>query len=624
MFSLLKSKSKTLDQFMVCALILNLVWIIFWFGGVNMSQAWVAYAGLSVCIVISTILSERNKECLVINSRLAGLGVFTVSYILILTLIVPVIYYGRYQLVNTLPAVFAFFIIKKHVRTVEVASMTVFAIILIGTCSSLYAVFQSVTQSNAVLWQERPVNYANRYGSVFVNPNHHAGFLNCIIPITFSFLFFSRGRKQAKIIGILAFCIMVLALYLTKSRGGWIAAMLVTSVLTFLCLKKSASKHSVLFLVIGVISFGAGVYYFSDGFRERLLGVFSTNTNQSGMFRAWLWLPAFEMWVDHPIFGVGPGQFNIRFPEYRTPLTQLNPIHVHNDFLEILVEYGIIGGLLVLGLIAQFCHVINPMLKREVGCIIKTGCVTTDKTFMFIGCTASIIGILVHSFFEFNLRIPAILMLLSICVSLLLVLVDLEGVGRVTLKHKKLSFVYSIALVGLVIYSAPIWFQFAREDRLLQSALQRFDDNPDLFSDLIEASRIMPDNPETQFWVGEEIRRSIERKSTRTSFSIAEALVWLNRSSSINPFNARTHMTIGRALLEKGDRTEAYAAFEKAYKMSPNDTLTINPLVGVALAQGDSVRARLLVDKSLSINDWDNWEAQNYKNILDESESRRR
>ena len=108
MLSLLKSKSKTPDQFMVCALILNLVWIIFWFGGVNMSQAWVAYAGLSVCILISTILSERNKECLVINSRLAGLGVFTMSYILILTLIVPVIYYGRYQLVSTLPAVLLF------------------------------------------------------------------------------------------------------------------------------------------------------------------------------------------------------------------------------------------------------------------------------------------------------------------------------------------------------------------------------------------------------------------------------------------------------------------------------------------------------------------------------------
>jgi O-antigen ligase len=624
MFSLLKLKFKNPDQLMVCALILNLVWIIFWFGGVNMSQAWIAYAGLSVCIVISAILAARKKECLVINSRLVGLGMLTVVYILILTLIVPVIYYGRYQLVNTLPAVFAFFIIKNHVRTVDVASMTVFSIIMIGTCSSLYSVFQYVTQSTAVLWQERPINYANRYGSVFVNPNHHAGFLNCIIPITFSFLFFSRGRKIAKIIGVLALCVMVFALYLTKSRGGWIAATLVTSVLMFLCLKKSGAKYSVLLVVIGVISVGVGVFYFSDGFRERLLGVFSTNSNQSGMFRAWLWLPAFQMWVDHPIFGVGPGQFNIRFPEYRTAFTQLNPIHVHNDFLEILVEYGLIGGLLVLGLIGQIFTIINPALKREVGCIIKTGCVYSDKTFVFIGCTASTIGILFHSFFEFNLRIPAIFMLLAICVSLLLALSDQESMTRVTLKYKKASLVYPLAVVGLVIYSAPIWFQLAREDRLLQSALQRFEGNPYLFSDLVEASRIMPDNPETHFWLGEEIRRSIEKKSTSTSFSIAEALVWLNRSSIINPFNARTQMTIGRALLEKGDRTEAYAAFEKAYKMSPNDTLTINPLVGVALAQGDSIRARLLVDKSLSINDWDNWEAQNYKNILDEAESRRR
>jgi len=196
-----------------------------------MSQAWVAYAGLSICIVISAILAARNKECLMINSRLAGLGMLTVVYILILTLIVPVIYYGRYQLVNTLPAVFAFFIIKKHVRTVDVASMTVFSIIMIGTCSSLYSVFQYVTQSTAVLWQERPINYANRYGSVFVNPNHHAGFLNCIIPITFSFLFFSRGRKIAKIIGVLALCVMVFALYLTKSRGGWIAATICSKII---------------------------------------------------------------------------------------------------------------------------------------------------------------------------------------------------------------------------------------------------------------------------------------------------------------------------------------------------------------------------------------------------------
>ena len=59
-----------------------------------MSQAWVAYAGLSICIVLSAILAARNKECLVINSRLAGLGILTVIYTLILIIVVPVIYYG--------------------------------------------------------------------------------------------------------------------------------------------------------------------------------------------------------------------------------------------------------------------------------------------------------------------------------------------------------------------------------------------------------------------------------------------------------------------------------------------------------------------------------------------------
>ena len=105
---------------------------------------------------------------------------------------------------------------------------------------------------------------------------------------------------------------------------------------------------------------------------------------------------------------------------------------------------------------------------------------------------------------------------------------------------------------------------------------------------------------------------------------MAEALVWLNRSARLNPFNARTQMTIGRALLQQGNIQEAHNAFEKAYKMSPNDILTINPLIGSVIAQGDFARARLLVNDSLGINDWDNWEAQNYKNMIEESENRRR
>lgn len=75
-------------------------------------------------------------------------------------------------------------------------------------------------------------------------------------------------------------------------------------------------------------------------------------------------------------------------------------------------------------------------------------------------------------------------------------------------------------------------------------------------------------------------------------------------------------MTIGRCYLMSGQTNTAIAMLESAYKMSPYDTLTINPLAGTYLKIGNLTEARRLVDLSLSINDWNNQEATFYHNIL--------
>ncbi|MEQ1895380.1 MAG: O-antigen ligase family protein, partial [Planctomycetota bacterium] len=74
--------------------------------------------------------------------------------------------------------------------------------------------------------------------------------------------------------------------------------------------------------------------------------------------RGYVWSAALGMVVDAPLTGVGPGQFQAAFPPYRDPreielsrhgvCSELDTEveHAHNDYLQFLVELGLVGGLL--------------------------------------------------------------------------------------------------------------------------------------------------------------------------------------------------------------------------------------------------------------------------------------
>ena len=53
---------------------------------------------------------------------------------------------------------------------------------------------------------------------------------------------------------------------------------------------------------------------------------------------------SFRMWQDYPLFGAGAGSFYGVFPRYREREAERGFLeHAHNDYLEFLAEYGILG-----------------------------------------------------------------------------------------------------------------------------------------------------------------------------------------------------------------------------------------------------------------------------------------
>ncbi len=105
------------------------------------------------------------------------------------------------------------------------------------------------------------------------------------------------------------------------------------------------------------------------------------------------------MFEQRPWTGWGLGNFAVVYPRYRTFPTDLYVNEAHNDFIQFLTETGILGfaaGLFLLAVVFRrgFSHL------RQSG-------YTSWRTTAVAASLGGVVGIVVHSLFDFNLQIPA-------------------------------------------------------------------------------------------------------------------------------------------------------------------------------------------------------------------------
>ncbi|MFV0276389.1 MAG: O-antigen ligase family protein [Parahaliea sp.] len=109
---------------------------------------------------------------------------------------------------------------------------------------------------------------------------------------------------------------------------------------------------------------------------------------------------AYEMIADYPLFGVGAGNWVQIYPAYRDADQYYRRIYtnVHNDYLELIAEQGLVGfGLFGGAVLIVLKATISGLLQRR-------------DPFMrgvLLGCTMATLSLLIHSMADFNLHVPA-------------------------------------------------------------------------------------------------------------------------------------------------------------------------------------------------------------------------
>jgi O-antigen ligase len=105
-----------------------------------------------------------------------------------------------------------------------------------------------------------------------------------------------------------------------------------------------------------------------------------------------------RMFWHKPVLGWGFGTFPTVYPQFRSFYTNLFVNAAHNDYVQVLAETGLVGFLIVIWFIVSVYRRGLRGLSRW-----NDNWDQVLRLAALVGCT----GILVHSFADFNLQIPA-------------------------------------------------------------------------------------------------------------------------------------------------------------------------------------------------------------------------
>jgi O-antigen ligase len=172
----------------------------------------------------------------------------------------------------------------------------------------------------------------------------------------------SSTRILVRVATAVSIAVLTIGLVTTGSRGGFIAAAVALIAALVLAKRQRVMVTCFVFLTVGI---GVASISVDPGAWERITD-FSESTG-----REELWSVAWQMFQDNPIIGVGLQGFPDHASEYVRALGSLEfseflveqPKVVHNTYLEVLVETGLVG--LVLLLVAIGACVRNAWLAAR-------------------------------------------------------------------------------------------------------------------------------------------------------------------------------------------------------------------------------------------------------------------
>ncbi len=449
-----------------------------------------------------------------------------------------------------------FFLVYHWIDRRRRIDLAVYAVIVIGCIEATMGGLQSI------------VLESGRAKGTFFNPNFFAVYLVAISGLVLGLLTFSpryNWRMRVILWGVLV--LLVATILYSGSRGGWLALLLTTGCVVWFRFGKVA--------IACVLAVALALTVLPTPLQVRVWDEHQHNPYTYS--RVKIWSSSITRAVEHPL-GTGLGIY--KYTSQRYPVLVEGVLSrygtraqtAHNEYLQILVELGVVGlyvfvwGMSRMGRSA-YAALANPRLSEERG--------------LLIGLTSGMLGMFAHAAVDSTFHQPPVVLLLILFGAMIL------SLNRMACREERVSVfvvrptkfivcgIYIIAvLIGVVaIRPALAWYAWVDSQRVLAEK-----DIDGAHGRLDLAVLLAPGNA-TYY----DTRAEAAFQQLRVSGNWAwgeEAVAWINDAASLNIVDGRYRSHRGhiyRTMADvTGDRVRQNWALENA-RASYAEAIDLDP-----------------------------------------------
>lgn len=253
----------------------------------------------------------------------------------------------------------------------------------------------------------------------FESQNSNGALINIVAIL--SLLFVINDEKADKTVSMylsfILYAICCVTLFLIGSRGVFIAHLTALFAIIIFLYRANDLRRvlpPVCVLVLAYITSGMMNHWQVnervDDLLQTYLSIEEVQDSKAGSSireRGLIWNSAWNMLSDTSVFGSGYSSFHMRYPAYRSMQDTSSGQYAHNDYLQILLEFGYPGlTILLTGLL-----ILTVKLYRS---IFHTT-TFSRKNFEPVILLLAASSVLVHSLVSYNLYVMPVMILLCLC-----------------------------------------------------------------------------------------------------------------------------------------------------------------------------------------------------------------
>lgn len=576
--------------FIIIALI---SWGIFFPSSAYLSTEFLIKSTAFVLLLYSVGIKILNREYFFIQKRIASYISF--GFLVFLLSSIVSVYYSVYEdksfeLFSILATGFFLYYLIGEDYSIDKYKITAFFLIVIACLQAVYGIYQFLygfernlkkiladpTLVEPYYFEGLIHAFRTRriFGS-FGNPNLYALFLAMCSPAAFIFFFYSHSLYK-KIILSFSILLILVSVLLSASKAGLlqISTGLLLSII-FLNLAGRKIKRKFYLWLLGLLILGIALSFVFiktarkqntaiQNFANRIVSSVSTAKERVNYYKvAW----AIFKNEQYKLLGAGLGSYAILFSKYK-PLDSGESKYVHNLFLQILVEQGIIGLLISIFFFA------TAVIVGERRILNRQQQEKNMNVFLLV-YYISIIIFLMDGLTGYGFYYPELYYLF--CILLGLIHKDYETTGLIH-DSKKIMFQHSkIKKIGIIIcvivVTIIIWYCM-------------------IFSSYLG---------KIYFYNARHYLLAVSEgtKDSRKYHLVKLALDSYKKALLFSPNNSEYHQHLGNTFILVGDYQQGIYHLKKATELNPYTAYYYSDLADAYIKTGDFISAEKEIKKAV-------------------------